>query len=30
MMYSLLEQHRNGAWWYHPGDKVRFAIIKED
>jgi hypothetical protein len=19
MMYSVLEQHRNGAWWYHPG-----------
>lgn len=19
-MYSLLEQHRDGTWWYHPGD----------
>lgn len=18
-MYSLLEQHKNGSWWYHPG-----------
>lgn len=18
-MYSLLEQHRDGSWWYHPG-----------
>ena len=19
-MYSLLEQHIDGSWWYHPGD----------
>ena len=19
-MYSLLEQHKDGSWWYHPGD----------
>ena len=19
MMYSLIEQHKNGSWWYHPG-----------
>lgn len=19
-MYSLLEQHVDGSWWYHPGD----------
>lgn len=19
-MFSLLEQHRDGSWWYHPGD----------
>ena len=19
-LFSLLEQHKNGAWWYHPGD----------
>lgn len=19
MMYSLLEQHKDGSWWYHPG-----------
>lgn len=19
-MYSLLEQHNDGSWWYHPGD----------
>lgn len=18
-MYSLLEQHKDGSWWYHPG-----------
>lgn len=19
MIYSVLEQHRDGSWWYHPG-----------
>ena len=19
-MFSLLEQHKDGSWWYHPGD----------
>ena len=19
MLYSLLEQHKDGSWWYHPG-----------
>lgn len=19
MIYSVLEQHKDGAWWYHPG-----------
>lgn len=20
MLYSLIEQHKDGSWWYHPGD----------
>ena len=22
-MFSLLEQHKDGAWWYHPGDTFK-------
>ena len=27
MIYSVLEQHRDGAWWYHPGDS--FDTLEE-
>lgn len=29
-MYSLLEQHKDGSWWYHPGDTfdTRMAVYE--
>lgn len=24
-MYSLLEEHRDGSWWYHPGRTFNVA-----
>ena len=30
MYYSLLEQHKDGAWWYHPGLTVNKAEMVEE
>lgn len=30
MYYSLLEQHVDGAWWYHPGLTVNKAEMVEE
>lgn len=28
-MYSLLEQHIDGSWWYHPGDTFETEVEVE-
>lgn len=30
MMYSCLEQHESGDWWYHPGFTFDSAQAAED